>query len=203
MVISAIIYKEVQLESLSILQSLIIHYSMKRIGFISLYMTILLLHSCKQPKEPVTTEHQYLEEITIQQLQTGYQQGTFTIEKVVGDYLKRIADIDKAGPGLNSIIHINSKAIEVAKQLDQELKDGKSRGPLHGIPVILKDNINTQDMPTTAGATVLRDVIQWLEWYVGADKKSLCARSKSLWFQFRVWCISISKSLCYCYRNRN
>jgi len=156
MVISAIIYKEVQLESLSILQSLIIHYSMKRIGFISLYMTILLLHSCKQPKEPVTTEHQYLEEITIQQLQTGYQQGTFTIEKVVGDYLKRIADIDKAGPGLNSIIHINSKAIEVAKQLDQELKDGKSRGPLHGIPVILKDNINTQDMPTTAGATVLR-----------------------------------------------
>jgi amidase len=156
MVISAIIYKEVQLESLSILPSLIIHYPMKRIGFISLYMTILLLHSCKQPKEPVTTEHQYLEEITIQQLQTGYQQGTFTIEKVVGDYLKRIADIDKAGPGLNSIIHINSKAIEVAKQLDQELKDGKSRGPLHGIPVILKDNINTQDMPTTAGATVLR-----------------------------------------------
>jgi amidase len=156
MVISSITYKEVQLESLSILPSLIIHYPMKRIGFISLFMAILLLHSCKQPKGPLTTEYQYLEEITIQQLQTGYQQGTFTIEKVVGDYLKRIEDFDKAGPGLNSVIHVNTQAIEVAKLLDQELKDGKSRGPLHGIPVILKDNINTQDMPTTAGATVLR-----------------------------------------------
>jgi len=131
---------------------------MKRIAFTSLlFMAILLFHSCQQPKEPVASDYQYLEEITLQQLQTGYQQGTFTIEKVVGDYLKRIEDIDKAGPGLNSVIHVNSQAIEVARQLDQELKDGKSRGPLHGIPVILKDNINTRDMPTTAGATVLRN----------------------------------------------
>jgi len=133
-----------------------IYNNMKGLGFTSLVMAILLLHSCTQPEKPATSEHQYLEEITIQQLQTGYQQGTFTIEKVVGDYLNRIEEIDKAGPGLNSIIHVNSQAIEVAKQLDQELKNGKSRGPMHGIPVILKDNINTHDMPTTAGATVLR-----------------------------------------------
>lgn len=129
---------------------------MKRINLACLVITILLLHSCESSNEPVSSGYAYLEEITLQQLQTGYQQGTFTIEKVVTDYLKRIEDLDKAGPALNSIMYVNPKAIEVARQLDQELTDGKSRGPLHGIPIILKDNIDTYDMPTTAGATVLR-----------------------------------------------
>mgnify|MGYP003822609751 FL=1 len=130
---------------------------MKRIAFTSLFfVSILLLHSCQQSNAPTEADYRYLEEITLQQLQTGYQQGSFTIEKVVADYLKRIEDLDKAGPRLNSIIHVNPKAIEIARQLDQELKDGKSRGPLHGIPILLKDNIDTHDMPTTAGATVLR-----------------------------------------------
>jgi len=130
---------------------------MKRYSLTSLLFTgILLLHSCQPKTEPVTSDYDYLEEITIQQLQTGYKQGTFTIERVVNDYLKRIEDFDRQGPSLNSIIYVNPEAIETARQLDQELKDGKSRGPLHGIPVILKDNIDTHDMPTTAGATVLR-----------------------------------------------
>lgn len=132
---------------------------MKRITLAGLsFLSILFLHSCQQPKEPMAANrYQYLEEITLQQLQDGYKQGTFTIEQVVTDYLKRIEDLDKSGPGLNSIMFINAQAIETAKRLDQELKDGKSRGPLHGIPMILKDNIDTYDMPTTAGATVLRD----------------------------------------------
>ncbi len=130
---------------------------MKRISIAGLLITLLLFHSCESPKEPVSSGNAYLEEITLQELQTGYQQGSLTIEKVVADYLKRIEDLDKAGPYLNSIIHVNPNAIEVARQLDQELKDGKSRGPLHGIPILLKDNIDTYDMPTTAGATVLRD----------------------------------------------
>ncbi len=132
---------------------------MKRITIWGLlFISILFLHSCQQPKEPVAANsYKYLEEITLQQLQDGYKQGTFTIEQVVTDYLKRIEDLDKSGPGLNSIMFINAQAIETAKQLDQELKNGKSRGPLHGIPIILKDNIDTHDMPTTAGATVLRD----------------------------------------------
>jgi amidase len=133
---------------------------MKRITLAGLsFVCILFLHSCQQPKELVVATHsyEYLEEITLQQLQEGYKQGTFTIEQVVSDYLKRIDDLDKSGPELNSIIFINPQAMETAKQLDQELKDGKSRGPLHGIPIILKDNIDTHDMPTTAGATVLRD----------------------------------------------
>lgn len=130
---------------------------MKRITLASLLITLLLLHSCESPKEPAGSGYAYLEEITLQQLQTGYQDGTFTIEKVVTDYLKRIEDLDQAGPRLNSVMYVNPKAIEVARQLDQELKDGKSRGPLYGIPILLKDNIDTDDMPTTAGATVLRD----------------------------------------------
>lgn len=133
---------------------------MKRSSLASLLcIAILFTYSCQSPREEgitVETDTAYLVEITLQQLQVGYQKGTYTIEKVVSDYLQRIEDIDKNGPGLNSIIYVNPKALEEAKQLDQELKDGKSRGPLHGIPIILKDNIDTHDMPTTAGATVLK-----------------------------------------------
>lgn len=122
-----------------------------------LLIAITVFYSCQSPKEEVKSDYTYLEEITIQQLQSGYQQGTYTIEQVVSDYLKRIEDLDKNGPVLNSIIYVNPQALETARQLDRELKEGKSRGPLHGIPIILKDNIDTHDMPTTAGATVLRD----------------------------------------------
>lgn len=131
---------------------------MKRISITGLLLVFLILiDACQAPKQEIKSDYTYLEEITITQLQNGYQQGMYTIEQVVTDYLKRIEDLDKNGPGLNSIIYVNPKALETARQLDQELKEGKSRGPLHGIPIILKDNIDTYDMPTTAGATVLRD----------------------------------------------
>ncbi len=131
---------------------------MKRIGNAVLWLLLIVLfYACQTPPQEIKSDYTYLEEITIQQLQEGYQQETFTIEKVVSDYLKRIDDLDKNGPSLNSILYINSNALEIARQLDLELKEGKSRGPLHGIPIILKDNIDTYDMPTTAGATVLRD----------------------------------------------
>lgn len=124
----------------------------------ALFITGILLLACesslKKESEPA---HAYLVEKTIPQLQVGYQKSTFTIEQVVKDYLQRIDEIDKSGPMLNSIIYVNPNAIEIAKALDAELKAGKSRGLLHGIPVIVKDNMNTADMPTTAGATVLRD----------------------------------------------
>ncbi len=98
-----------------------------------------------------------LEEMTISQMQEGYREGKFTITEVVRYYLDRIEEIDKNGPKLNSVIAVNPDAMQIAAQLEQELKDGKSRGPLHGIPVILKDNIDTRDkMPNTAGATALR-----------------------------------------------
>ncbi|MBX2913995.1 MAG: amidase [Cyclobacteriaceae bacterium] len=122
-----------------------------------LFLTIVVLLACEQPRQKTKPNHQYLEEITIPQLQVGYQKSTFTIEQVVKDYLQRIEDLDKNGPALNSIIYINPRAVEIARTLDAELQAGKSRGLLHGIPVIIKDNLNTADMPTTAGATVLRD----------------------------------------------
>jgi amidase len=90
--------------------------------------------------------------------QEGYKNGIFTIKEVVQAYLDRIEEIDKNGPKLNSIIIVNPDAIKIAEELDAELKAGKSRGPLHGIVVILKDNIDTHDkMPTTAGSFALKN----------------------------------------------
>ena len=67
-------------------------------------------------------------------------------------------EIDKNGPTLNSIIVINPEAMQIAGELDKEMSEGKIRGPLFGVPVVLKDNIDTHDrMPNTAGATVLRN----------------------------------------------
>ena len=92
------------------------HY-MKRVSLACMLFTgILLLHSCEPAKKSGNTDYTYLEEISIQQLQDGYQDGTFTIEQVVTDYLKRIEDIDRSGPSLNSIIYVNPKAIEYRKQ---------------------------------------------------------------------------------------
>jgi amidase len=98
-----------------------------------------------------------LEEITISQLQQGYREGRFTVQDIVRAYLGRIDSLDKNGPKLNSVIILNPEALTIAAELDKELAAGKPRGPLHGIPVIIKDNIDTHDkMPNTAGATVLR-----------------------------------------------
>ncbi len=97
-----------------------------------------------------------LVETTIEELQNGYENGEFTAHEVVEAYLERIEKIDKSGPKLNAIITINPDALSIAAKLDEERKKGKVRGPLHGIPVVLKDNIDTHDkMPTTAGSRAL------------------------------------------------
>lgn len=123
--------------------------------------SMLFFLMCKSPvsnKNSSADLKPYLEELTISQLQLGYKEEKFTINQVVADYLARIEAIDKKGPGLNSIICINPEALQIAQELDKEMAAGKLRGPMHGIPVILKDNIDTRDrMPTTAGATALRN----------------------------------------------
>ena len=97
-------------------------------------------------------------EITIDEIQEALQKGAYSIEQLTQYYLDRIEEIDKNGPALNSVIFVNPDAIEIAKQLDKELQDGKLRGPMHGIPVLLKDNIDTHDnMPCTAGARSMKD----------------------------------------------
>ena len=89
----------------------------------------------------VTADNSWIEELTIPQLQQGYKDGKYTVTQIVTIYLDRINDLDKNGPRLNSVIQINPDALTIAGELDKELAAGKSRGPLHGVPVILKDNI--------------------------------------------------------------
>ncbi len=97
-----------------------------------------------------------LEEMTVTQLQEGMASGRFTARSITEKYLARIDALDKHGPALNSIIEINPDAISIAKELDKERKQKHVRGPLHGIPVLIKDNIDTADrMMTTAGSLAL------------------------------------------------
>jgi len=97
-----------------------------------------------------------LNEVTIDELQQKMQSGEMTSKSITELYLKRIQEIDKGGPKLNAVIEVNPDAISIAETLDQERKDGKVRGPLHGIPILIKDNIDTGDkMMTTAGSLAL------------------------------------------------
>ncbi|MEZ6022244.1 MAG: amidase, partial [Hyphomonadaceae bacterium] len=97
-----------------------------------------------------------VEEKSIAQLQADLTSGAVTSEQLVEAYLARIAAIDEDGPGLNSIIALNPDALEQARALDAERAAGTVRGPLHGIPVLLKDNIESADaMATTAGSLAL------------------------------------------------
>lgn len=100
-----------------------------------------------------------LEEAGIAQIQSAVQAGTLTYQKLTELYLARIAAYDDQGPKLNAVITTNAKALELATQLDQERKTRGLRSPLHGIPVLLKDNVDTFDMPTSNGSVILKDSI--------------------------------------------
>jgi amidase len=97
-----------------------------------------------------------LDEITITELQDGMKSGKFTARSLVEKYSARIEEIDKHGPAINSVLELNPDAFSTADQLDQERKAKGPRGPLHGIPILIKDNIDTADsMMTTAGSLAL------------------------------------------------
>lgn len=97
-----------------------------------------------------------LEEMTIADLQEGMEQGRFTAQSIAEAYMARIESVDRQGPSTNAVIELNPDALAIAKQLDQERAEGRVRGPMHGIPVLLKDNIDTADrMHTTAGSLAL------------------------------------------------
>jgi amidase len=97
-----------------------------------------------------------LDEMTIPDLQDGMKSGRFTARALVEKYSERIDEIYKHGPAINSVIELNPDALSIADQLDQERKTKGARGPLHGIPVFIKDNIDTADkMMTTAGSLAL------------------------------------------------
>ena len=103
---------------------------------------------------------------TIAEVQAAFKSGGLTSEKLTEAYLARIAAYDKSGPAINAVITLNSHALAEAKALDAERKAGKIRGPLHGIPIVLKDNINTFDLPTTGGSQLLEGSLPPADAYV-------------------------------------
>jgi amidase len=101
-----------------------------------------------------------LPEWTIAELQEKMESGELTARRLAELYLERIQEVDKSGPYINSVIELNPDALEIADTLDVERKAGRTRGALHGIPILIKDNIDTNDrMQTTAGSLALEDHI--------------------------------------------
>ncbi len=115
---------------------------------LALVMPLVAFRTAK-PLAPVDVT-----ELTISKIHLAYKMGQFTSEQLVAAYLDRISQFDKQ---INSITTINPDALSIAKELDEEYKRTKVLRPLHGIPIIVKDNINTKGLPTTAGAISLQN----------------------------------------------
>ena len=155
---------------------------------------LLLQISCQPPSEESkiieSGSFKFLEQ-DITQVQQGYKDGTYTIKEVVQAYLDRIEEIDKNGPAINSIIQVNPDVFKIAEELDIEIREGKIRGPLHGIPVVLKDNIDTYDkMATTAGSRALMNSFPLKDSYIAKQLREAGAiiigkTNLSEWANFR------------------
>ena len=166
---------------------------MKWLFFLALGILFILLscESGESASESGTAETFPYLEYDIEKIRQGYEEGSLTIEEVVQAYIDRIEAIDKKGPTLNSVLMVNPDALEIAASLDEEMKQGKSRGPLHGIPVILKDNIDTHDsMPNTAGSRAMANSYPLQDSYVAkrlreAGAVILAKANLSEWANFR------------------
>jgi len=154
-------------------------------------IAIVACQPAAQKNQPIGIKKFPFTEMTIVQMQQGYQNGEYTIKEVVQAYLDRIKTIDQKGPELHSIIIVNPDAIKIAEKLDQELHEGKSRGPLHGIPIVLKDNIDTHDkMPSTAGSRALLNSFPLKDSYIAKKLREAGAviigkANLSEWANFR------------------
>ncbi|WP_310379943.1 amidase [Flavobacterium sp.] len=132
--------------------------------FATIGITTFLVEGCNNTKNNIGDEEAIndllgefeLDEETIVSLQKKLISGQYTSKQLVELYLKRIETIDRNGPNLNSIIEINPDAIAIANKLDNERSDGKIRSSIHGIPIVIKDNIDSADkMQTTAGSLAM------------------------------------------------
>src|SRR6476469_6812061 len=132
-----------------------------------------------------------LDEGTISSLQEGMASGRYTSRRLVELYSERIGNLDRSGPALRSVIELNPDAPAIAERLDAERKAGRVRGPLHGIPVLIKDNIDTADrMSTTAGSLALQGSIAAHDSFVAARLREAGAvilgkTNLSEWANFR------------------
>ena len=132
-----------------------------------------------------------LEETTIADLQSAMASGRMTARSITQLYLDRIAELDRKGPTLRHVIEVNPEALTIADSLDQERKAGRVRGPLHGIPILLKDNIDTADrMTTTAGSLALAGSIPARDAFIAGKLRAAGAillgkANLSEWANFR------------------
>ncbi len=165
-------------------------------GVLSSMGVASMLNACAEPidnseDDKLESTSFLLEETSIAKLQQEMETGTLTSEMIIRKYLERIEKIDKNGAALNSIVEINPDALEIARKMDAERKSGNVRGLMHGIPVVLKDNIDTADkMHTTAGALALADNIASTDSYVARKLREagaviLAKANLSEWANFR------------------
>ncbi len=115
-----------------------------------------LLFACPV-RSSAQTKQFHLQEATIQDIQDAYKSGRLTSRQLVQLYLDRVVAYDKQGPGITAIITLNPKALEEADRLDAALKTSGFVGPLHGIPVVLKDQMDAKGMPTTLGSILFKN----------------------------------------------
>ncbi len=118
-------------------------------------LVVLVLASALPPFQSAAAQTLTLSSATIEDLNAAFDAGTLTSERLIELYLARIEAYDQRGPALNAVLHLNAGALAAARALDAERRATGPRSPLHGIPVVLKDNIDTSDMPTTAGSLLL------------------------------------------------
>ncbi|HEY6090116.1 MAG TPA: amidase [Gemmatimonadaceae bacterium] len=132
-----------------------------------------------------------LEEATLVDLQAGMSAGRMTSRSITQQYIARIGQLDRQGPTLRHVLEVNPDALSIAGSLDQERKAGRVRGPLHGIPILLKDNIDTADkMTTTAGSLALEGSIPLQDAFIAAKLRAAGAvllgkTNLSEWANFR------------------
>lgn len=144
--------------------------SRKSVRMMWIASIVLFLTHCdtvKTDSHLAGTDEFTLFEMDIETLQEAYREGNLTVQEVTRLYLTRIEMIDRGGPALNAVLTINPDAMSIAEILDRELQEGFHRGPLHGVPVLLKDNIDTHDkMPTTAGSRAMINAFPLADSYV-------------------------------------
>src|SRR5712671_1063449 len=154
----------------------------------NLLLTALLLPTSGAAQNAVPTQHN---EATVAQLQAEMASGRLTAEQLTKEYIGRIAALDQNGPGVNAVIELNPDALVMARNADALRRRGVVLGPLHGIPVLLKDNVDTGDkMQTTAGSFALVGVPALRDSTVAANLRAAGAvilgkTNLSEWANFR------------------
>ena len=140
----------------------------RSLGLVATLTALVLQAACAPPADspppqgsaPLAVPAFAFEEATLTTLREGLEAGTFTSRQLTEAYLERIEALDRQGPRLHSMLDLNPDALAIADSLDVERREGRVRGPLHGIPVVIKDNINTADgMTTTAGSLAMEGFI--------------------------------------------